>query len=125
MIELKKNTTEIIRHQERMIKRLSGFIWDISANPDILRNDQLLNRLIDYDFNSATELLYDQTTIAKIAELERQLFNAVELLEISRDLINAPQVIKSLDINGYNKLVDAYKCSWVNESGELVGTQND
>ncbi|WP_286777038.1 hypothetical protein [Sphingobacterium sp. UBA2074] len=117
---------ELIKQQEKHIEQLKKFIWDISVNPDLLKDQRLMNILIDIDFNNSSDPTLTDYTISKIIELEKRLFQIWELLDQSRRLINRPWKVlfpgKGFRAC-YNAAVDQHACEWVDDKGNVVESQ--
>lgn len=120
MTDIKTEMAALIEHQEYKIKQLVKFIWGVSANPEILRDQQLMNTLIDMDFNSISSPTIGDVKDIKIKELETRLYKTAEMLDLSRKLINVPELIPKLDLVAYNKGVDEHVCEWVDDNGDVI-----
>lgn len=110
---------ELVKSQESQIKQLKKFIWDISENPDLLKDQTLMNILIEVDFNNSADPTLASVQECKIKQLENRLFATSELLDKSRQLINQPHLISELstiDLECYNKAVDGHKCEWIHDN---------
>ncbi|MFD2965902.1 hypothetical protein [Sphingobacterium bambusae] len=71
MIELNKEIAVLLQHQERKIGQLVKFIWSLSANPELLKDQNLMYQLIDMDFNTVAEPSVSQLKDMKIQEREK------------------------------------------------------
>ncbi|HAT92464.1 hypothetical protein [Sphingobacterium sp. UBA7038] len=114
---------ELVKQQEKQIEQLKKFIWDISVNPDLLKDQRLMNILIDVDFGNSSDPTLTDYTILKIKELEKRLFQTWGLLDQSRQLLNNPELISKMDMACYNAAVDQHACEWVDYNGNVFESQ--
>jgi len=111
---------ELIIIQQSKIAQLFSFLWKVVENPFLAQDkSQIASLLENQASNVATPNLEDLQAM-KIKELEMQLFKTAEMLHHSRGFINKPELIKKMDLDEFNKLVDAYMCDWIDDDGNVI-----
>lgn len=113
MIDLNAPLKDLAEQQHIVITGLVGFLYKIASNERGVNQKDLLDTLLDgklhtlIDTNSPRPLF-----IAKIKELESEMYKRSKMIDNLRDIINNPEQIENLDKEGFNKMIDEYVCEW-------------